>query len=272
MNAELDTAKDLACRAGAILMEHYAEEPSVQWKGKNDPVTTADLAASRFLVGELQTLFPSDAILSEEEKDDLKRLTNSRVWIIDPMDGTREFISRRGEFAVMIGLALEGKAHLGAVYQPTEDKLYFAASGTGAYLTCRGATMRLQVSDRSEFSHATMALSRSHLSESTEMIRKRLGIGQTIQMGSLGIKVGLVCETRADVYVQGRGTSLWDTCGPEAILREAGGRMTDSSGNAFRYDRTELRNLDGVIATNGLLHDKVVEAVGALAARNNPPR
>src|SRR5262245_53570012 len=106
MNAELETAKDLARRAGAILMQHYAADPSIQWKGKNDPVTTADMAASRFLVEEFQKRFPEDAILSEEEKEDLSRLTNPRVWIVDPMDGTREFISRRGEFAVMIGLAI----------------------------------------------------------------------------------------------------------------------------------------------------------------------
>lgn len=264
MKAELETARDLARRAGAILMEHYAMDPSVQWKGRNDPVTAADLAASRFLVDALHLRFPHDAILSEEEKDDLKRLTNPRVWIIDPMDGTREFISRRGEFAVMIGLALEGEARLGAVYQPTEDKLYSAASGMGSYLECHSVTTRLKVSDTGEFSRATMALSRSHLSQSTEQIRQKLEIAQTIQTGSLGIKVGLICEARADVYVQGRGTSLWDTCGPEAILREAGGRLTDSLGNAFDYTRAEVRNLDGVVATNGLLHDKVVETVRSL--------
>jgi 3'(2'), 5'-bisphosphate nucleotidase len=264
MNAELETVKDLARRAGAILMEHYAGDPSVQWKGRNDPVTSADLAASHFLVDELRLRFPSDAILSEEEKDESSRLTNSRVWIIDPMDGTREFISRRGEFAVMIGLAINGQSQLGAVYQPTEDKLYFAAPGAGCHLSCRGVTTRLHVSERSDLTHATMALSRSHLSQSTELIRKRLEIAQTIQTGSLGIKIGLICEARADIYVQGRGTSLWDTCGPEAILREAGGKLTDSQGNAFLYNRAEVRNLNGVIATNGLFHDRVVETVRAM--------
>lgn len=265
MNAELETAQDLARRAGAILLEYYARDPSVQWKGRNDPVTTADLAASRFLVDALHMRFPRDAVLSEEEMDDSTRLTNPRVWVIDPMDGTREYIARRGEFAVMIGLAVDGQAQLGAVYQPTEDKLYFAAAGTGSYLACRGVTTPLHVSDRTEFSHATMALSRSHLSQSTEIIRKQLEIGQTIQTGSLGIKIGLICEARADVYVQGRGTSLWDTCGPEAILREAGGRLTDSFGDAFLYNRAEVRNLNGVIATNGLLHDKVVEVVRSVS-------
>jgi 3'(2'), 5'-bisphosphate nucleotidase len=109
-----------------------------------------------------------------------------------------------------------------------------------------------------------MALSRSHLSSETEAIRRRLGIDQTVQTGSIGLKVGLLAEGKAHVYVQGRGTSLWDTCGPEAILHEAGGRMTNGLGEPLRYDVSEVRNLHGVIATNGILHAKVVEAVRAI--------
>jgi 3'(2'), 5'-bisphosphate nucleotidase len=261
MNAELQTAQDLALRSGEILLKYFAGEPSIEWKGKNDPVTAADRAVSRFIVDELHTRFPKDAILSEEEKDDLARMTNSRVWVIDPMDGTKEFIARRGEFAVMIGLAVNGEATVGVVYQPTEDKLYFASPAEGAHLTHRGATRRLQVSETSDLSRATMALSRSHLSGTTHTIRKKLGIERTVQTGSLGIKVGLICERQAEVYVQGRGTSLWDTCGPEAILRAAGGTMTDSLGAPLRYNSAETRNLNGVIATNGVIHDKVVETV-----------
>ena len=259
MQTELQTAKDLAVRAGAILLKHFAEKPAVQWKGKNDPVTAADLAASQFLVEQLRSHFPEDAILCEEEKDDLRRLATSRVWVVDPMDGTKEFIARRGEFAVMIGLAVNGQASLGVIYQPTQDKLYYAAPGDGAYLTRTGVTRQLHVSTESELSRTTMALSRSHLSTTTEAIRKQLGIERTVQSGSIGIKIGLLCEAQAHVYVQGRGTSLWDTCGPEAILQEAGGKMTDARGNAFRYDIADVRNIHGVIATNGVVHDKVVE-------------
>ena len=261
MNAELKTAQDLALRSGEILLKYYAGEPSIEWKGKNDPVTAADRAVSRFIVDELHRRFPKDAILSEEEKDDLGRLTNSRVWVIDPMDGTKEFIARRGEFAVMIGLAVNGEATVGVVYQPTTDKLYFASPAEGAHLTDKGTTRRLQVSETSDLSKATMALSRSHLSGTTHTIRKKLGIERTVQTGSLGIKVGLICDRQAEVYVQGRGTSLWDTCGPEAILRAAGGKMTDFLGAPFRYNSGETRNLNGVIATNGVIHDKVVETV-----------
>jgi 3'(2'), 5'-bisphosphate nucleotidase len=261
---ELQSAKDLAIRAGAILLKHYAKTTLVEWKGKNDPVTEADREVSRFLVDELRSRFPNDAILCEEEKDDLARLTASRVWILDPMDGTKEFIAQRGEFAVMLGLAVDGEARLGVVYQPTEDKLYYGGAGLGAFITQHGATKALQVSPETDFSRTTMAVSRSHLGATTEAIRTRLGIDQTIRTGSLGVKIGLLCEGRAQVYVQGRGTSLWDTCGPEAILHEAGGRLTDSRGIPIRYNVAEVRNLYGVIATNGVLHEKVIEAANAV--------
>jgi 3'(2'), 5'-bisphosphate nucleotidase len=264
MKPELQSARELALRAGEILLKHYAQEPTVQWKGQNDPVTIADLEASRFLVGELRKRFPNDAILCEEEQDDFERLGNARVWLVDPMDGTKEFIARRGEFAAMIGLAVDGNALLGVVYQPTERKLYYGDADEGAYLEIGSSVRRLHVSGETALSNATMAMSRSHPSRITEAIRTQLGIQRTIRTGSLGIKVGLLCEGLAHVYVQGRGTSLWDTCGPEAILHAAGGKMTDRLGNPLRYDVSEVRNLAGVIATNGVLHDQVVQTARAV--------
>src|SRR6185369_3466017 len=148
MHKELETAKALAIRAGAILLEHY-ERPRVSWKGPGNPVTDADCAANSFIVRELRQLFPEDGILSEEEKDDASRLTKSRVWIVDPLDGTAEFIDHRDEFSVMIGLAIDGAACLGVVYQPPLEKLYYAALGAGAFVVDSGATNRLQVSAES---------------------------------------------------------------------------------------------------------------------------
>lgn len=260
---ELETAIALAERAGIILLEYFSPQThvEVEWKGRNNPVTAADRAASRFLVNELHSRFPFDAILSEEEKDDRRRLTSERVWMIDPMDGTKEFIEHRTEFAVMIGLAIEGTARMGVVFQPNSGKMYYAAHESGAYLRQHGVARRLHVSQETELSNSVMAMSRSHLSPAIESLRIKLGIHETVQLGSLGLKVGLLCEALAHVYVQGRGTSLWDTCGPEAILREAGGRMSDKSGAEFRYDIEEVRNLNGVVATNSLLHDSVIAAV-----------
>src|SRR5437773_2650281 len=161
MQDELEAARTLAVRAGAILLEHYLQ-PVVRWKGCGNPVTEADRSASAFLVSELKRFFPEDGILSEEEPDDAIRLSKPRVWIIDPLDGTIEFIGRRDEFAVMIGLAVDGRANLGVVYQPLTEKLYYAASGSGAFLIENRATRRLRVSSESNPPAMTMAISRSH--------------------------------------------------------------------------------------------------------------
>jgi 3'(2'), 5'-bisphosphate nucleotidase len=260
MKKELEIAKALAANAGGILIGHYAGKAIVSWKGRGDPVTAADHAASELLVGELKRLFPDDGVLSEEEKDDTTRLNKSRVWIIDPMDGTKEFIDRIGEFAVMVGLAIDGVARLGVVYQPTTEKLYYAVSGQGAFLEEKGVAKPLHVSTETNPSKMCMAVSRSHSSRQVDLIRNRLGIKETIRSGSVGLKVGMICEGRAHLYLHtGSRTNQWDTCVPEIILREAGGQITDAYGEPLLYNNIELRNPHGVIASNGAIHNRIVE-------------
>lgn len=262
MQKELETARDLAIRAGRILLEHYGNNADVEWKGADSPVTVADRAASRYLAAEIRRQFPEDGILSEEESDDLTRLDRSRVWIIDPMDGTKEFINGLGEFTVMIGLAIDRKSVIGVVHQPTTGKTYYAISGSGAYLEKAGNRQRLFVSPETEPSRMTVALSRSHDSTQVDEVRRRLGIKRSVRSGSLGLKVGLICEGLAHLYLHiGSRTYQWDTCAPDVMLREAGGVMTDSRGAALSYNLPEPRNLRGVIASNGPVHDRIIEAV-----------
>lgn len=131
---ELETAKRLAVEAGELLLDYFGRPDRVEWKAPGDPVTAADRAASMFIAGHLKLAFPDDGVLSEEEPDDLSRLDRSRVWMVDPMDGTQEFLAQRSGFAVMIGMAASGAAVLGVVYQPATRKLYYAAKGLGAFL------------------------------------------------------------------------------------------------------------------------------------------
>jgi 3'(2'), 5'-bisphosphate nucleotidase len=267
MDKELEVAKKLAIDAGAILMAYYQQAISIDWKAPGDPVTAADRDASEFIVGGLRREFPSHGILSEEEADDMAWLKYKQVWMIDPMDGTREFIDHREDFAVQIGLVHEGTPVLGVVYQPTKGKLYYAAQGSGAFMAAAGTTTPMHVSSENIAARMTLAVSRSHRSSRIEAIRQQLGITESIAMGSVGLKVGLVCEGRADIYVHpGNKTHLWDTCGPEAILREAGGRMTDTSNHPLCYTQAEHRNLHGLIATNGVVHDRVVQVTQSVLA------
>jgi 3'(2'), 5'-bisphosphate nucleotidase len=248
-------------------MNHYERTLSVDWKSPGDPVTEADREASGLIVSSLSREFPAHAILSEEEPDNLLRLNETHVWMIDPMDGTREFIEHRGEFAVQIGLVVKGIPVVGVVYQPTEKRLYYAAEGSGAFLEANGKSTPLHVMKDVADSSIIIAVSRSHSSRRIEAVRERLGIQNTLRTGSVGLKVGAVCEGRAHLYVHtGPGTSLWDTCAPEAILREAGGRMTDVFGKPLEYGGRELRNPNGLIASNGGIHDRAVEAAQAVLA------
>jgi len=267
MDKELDLAKKLAVQAGSLLMKYYQQTITVDWKGPGDPVTAADREASELIVTNLVREFPKHAVLSEEEPDNLNRLDLSHVWMIDPMDGTREFIEHRDEFAVQIGLVVGGVPVVGVVYQPTTNKLYYAAQGMGAFLESNGTTVPLHVSPEDTASRMTMAVSRSHRSARVDAIRQRLGIKTIVRTGSVGLKVGAVCEGRAHLYIHtGSRTNLWDTCGPEAILREAGGRMTDVSNNPLQYGSRELRNPNGLIASNGVIHDRAVQVTESVLA------
>src|SRR5215831_12680143 len=260
MQKELAVAKQLALDAGAVLMDYYQRTVSVDWKAPGDPVTAADREASELIVTNLVRKFPDHAVLSEEEPDNLRRLTESHVWMVDPMDGTREFIEHRGEFAVQIGLTVDGAPVLGVVYQPTTNKLYYAARGLGAFLESNNGRERLHVSKETTASRMTFAVSRSHRSARVEAIRERLRIRNVMRIGGVGLKVGAVCEGKAHVYIHtGSRTHLWDTCGPEAILVEAGGRMTDIFNSPLNYGGRELRNPNGLIASNGVVHDRAAQ-------------
>jgi 3'(2'), 5'-bisphosphate nucleotidase len=265
MEKELEIAKALSREAGRILLDYYNNGAQVHWKGENDPVTAADHAANEILVRELHQRFPHDAILSEEFPDDLSRLTNDRVWMVDPMDGTKQFIERIEEFAVMIGLAVEGEARLGVVYHPSLDRMYYAATGTGAFVEEKWTTKRLRVVELDDPSKITLAVSRSHHSRKIDLICEMLGMTRRISHGSVGLKFGLIAEGRAHLYLHlGGRTNQWDTCGPEAILREAGGAVTDISGGDLKYNRTELHNLRGIVASNGVIHNRILDAIATL--------
>lgn len=266
MERELEVAKHIAREAGARILEFYRGDPQISWKGVDDPVTVADQAANELIVGELRRVFPSDGILAEETPDDAARLARSRVWMIDPMDGTKQFIEKIGEFSVMIGLAVEGEPQLGVVYQPTEDRLYYGGVGMGAFIEEKWSTKRLRVDEMSDFAKMSIALSRSHHSATVDRVCERLGVGSRIRSGSVGLKFGLLAEGRAHLYVHPSSrTNQWDTCGPEAILRAAGGVITDMRGDLLIYNRPEIRNLRGIVASNGTRHADIIRAAASTA-------
>jgi 3'(2'), 5'-bisphosphate nucleotidase len=263
---ELDTAIDLARRAGERIRALHGIEIAVERKHDDSPVTQADREANTLIVGGLAAAFPGDGILSEEAPDDGSRLTRPRVWMIDPLDGTKDFIRGREGFAVMIGLLDGVKPALGVVYQPIGDALYWATRGGGAFRQIAGgAPVRLAVSRVSDPADIRMVASKSHRTAAIDQVRAELGISDELNVGSVGLKLGLIAAGERDLYVNPAGHSkLWDACAPEALLTEAGGRLTDLHGDPLDYRGHELGNVRGLIASNGVLHDQVVRRLAAL--------
>lgn len=266
LEKKLETAVEIAKLTGEVILEFYALEIIAEEKygidNFSEPVTIADRTASKIIVERLSQEFPDDAILSEEEKDDLKtRLSSENVWIIDPIDGTRGFINGDGDFAVQIGLAESGEAVLGVVFLPFQKKMYYASKGNGAFLI-ENETLpkRLKTSDKTRFEEMTIAVSRNHLSPRMKRVGKRFGFKKEIQRGSVGLKVGLIAEQIADIYIHlSPRTKFWDTCAPQIILEEAGGKMTDIFGEKIRYDLHDVQNHNGVLSSNGTAHDEAVK-------------
>jgi 3'(2'), 5'-bisphosphate nucleotidase len=266
---EVRVALRLARAAGAEALKFYGGPLKIRDKtGHDDPVTQADYAANRVIMPALEREFPEDGLLSEETTDTARRLSKRRVWMIDPIDGTKGFIEGNGDFAVQIGLAVEGRAVVGVVYQPVPDLLHWAARGAGAWVVRRetGAT-RLRVSGETEPLRMRLAASLSHRSPRMDRIVKAFGFTEEVRRGSVGIKIGLIVEQQCDLYITlSSRTHQWDTCAPEAILAEAGGRLTDLWGQPVSYNAEDTRNHNGVAATNGACHALVTRTLKPLLA------
>ena len=266
LEKELETAVALARIAGARILEFYALEIIIEEKLGADnlvePVTIADRTASKIIVEGISKAFPGDAILSEEETDNAEnRLTGKRVWMIDPIDGTWGFIKKDGDFGVQIGLTENDEVILGVVLLPVHGKLFFAVKNEGAFLIENaGEPKRLQVSGKTDFTRMSLASSRNHRSPRMHRIIEDFGIRREIQRGSVGLKVGLIAEQICDLYVHlSPRTKFWDTCAPQIILEEAGGRMTDVFGASLRYDLRDVQNHNGVLAScGGAAHEKAL--------------
>lgn len=270
LTQELALARDIAREAGRLILDVYQTDFDVIEKAAGaGPVTEADKRANDYIVRELHRAFPADGIIAEESKDNSDARRFQRCWYVDPLDGTKEFVARNGEFAVHIGLAVAGDARLGVVYKPADGKLYAGISGEETTLELHGQRRTLRVSARSDLTTLRLLVSRSHRSKRTEEIRKLVGIESVIECGSVGVKCGLIAEGEADLYIHpGPTSSRWDTCAPEAVLRGAGGRLTDTFGQSYRYDGDELENARGIFGCNSAAFDAMLPVIARVLAAN----
>jgi 3'(2'), 5'-bisphosphate nucleotidase len=234
----LDAACEIAQSAGHAILEVYGRPDfAVARKSDNSPLTEADQVAHRIISDALTALDGSIPVLSEESApaDHATRRSWSRYWLVDPLDGTKEFVKRNGEFTVNIALVDEHRAVLGAVYAPVLDRMYSGAVDLGSWRTDAGGTREPIAVREAAATPLRVVGSRSHPSPELAEYLAALPPYELTDMGS-SLKICLVAEGAADIYPRLGPTSEWDTAAAQAILESAGGRMIDLAGRPLRYN------------------------------------
>jgi len=247
--------------SGKMLPEYNKTEQGVVYKPDNSPQALADRISSKMIIEWLSknTHYP---VLSEEVEygENFKPET---FWIVDPLDGTRDFIGKTGEFAIMLALIKDKKPIFGAVYHPLTKQCYVAKKDEGTFMIDEnGSSQRLHVSDISDIHQMRMLTSRFHTKGTDLKIAKRLEVKDLIEHGSFGLKVCLIAEGKAEIYLNSSNkTSIWDSAPNILILSEAGGKITDLNGNDLFIDPAKKSNENGIVATNGQNHYKITQQI-----------
>ena len=255
---EANLAIQAAVEAGKVVMDVYEQEFSSKIKNDNEPITEADLKSNKIIQ---QIISESNhPILSEENNDDKKRLDFKKIWIIDPLDGTSDFIKKTGEFTIMISLIEDHIPILGVIYWPTKSILFFAQKDKGAFKFENGIWSRLSVSSISKFKQCRAVGSRFHISEKEQAFLKILEISKFTSKGS-SLKVADISMGSAELYFTTTNKiKQWDTCASYCLITEAGGKMTDMLGNIPKYNTEKLNHENGLLVTNSLIHEQVINA------------
>lgn len=264
---ELEIASRLARQAGSAILQIYAQDFAVTYKDVNDPVTNADKRANAIIVEGLHEAFPQDTLVAEESPPPSHPVGVGRVWYVDPLDGTKEFIAKNGEFSVMIGLTIDGRTKCGVVYWPTQGELFVGIIGRGAWKESRGQRNDLKATHATQPGSLSLVSSRSHRSALLDPVKKALNIQHEHGMGSVGLKIAHIAQGGADLYMEpGPYTRSWDACAPEAVLRGAGGSFTDVHGRPIEYGEHDFRNVHGLLAATADCHARVIQAVNPLCS------
>jgi 3'(2'), 5'-bisphosphate nucleotidase len=264
----LERTIELSQTAAVILKSYYRgsqEQLEVIDKAEG-PVTVADKAVDRHLLDGIQAICgDSCGYLTEEtyQTGDLQ-LPQDWVWIIDPLDGTRDFIDKTGEYAIHIALTYQHRPVLAVVAIPESDRLYAAIAGGGTWnITANGVRTPIRVTGGKELTKLVVVASRNHRSEGLVKLLAQLPCQQQLKVGSIGCKIAAILEDRADLYVSLSGTSApkdWDLAAPELMLTEAGGKFTHQDGSPLKYNQGDVSQWGCLIASSGEWHQQILDA------------
>lgn len=243
----LDEMKELAVDAGKEILKFYKKELTIEYKTDRSPVTDADKAADRMIVSGLKRRYPDIPVLSEESADDHSRLGERFCFIVDPLDGTREFINENDEFTVNIALTEWGRPVAGVIYVPVYDELYYAVRSLGAWSYINGREERISVSGRTE--DIRLVRSRSHHVPEMDRLIALNNIRNVTTAGS-AYKGCLLARGDVEVYYRFGKTMEWDTAAMDIIVTEAGGIFSGMDGKVFEYNKKDPANPTGFFALN----------------------
>lgn len=243
-------ALDAIKQASKIVMEFYHGDFIINYKQDKSEVTNADLASEKIIKNILFKNFPNYAILSEEGKDDLKRIENDYCWIIDPLDGTKDFVNKTDNFAINIALSYKHEIVLGIIAVPCKNIYYFATINNGAYKEENGIINKIHVSKRRK---KLIMLTSKFFSKGNDVYQNHLLIKEIKSIGS-SYKAGLIAEGKADICIKlDPYTKEWDTAPSEIIIKEAKGVMSDKFGNHMLYNKEDVYNHNGFLITNSII-------------------
>lgn len=269
MNETLGKMIDIAQAAAVEIMKVYRRPFDVDFKGPSDPVTEADRIANHLICSRLERSFPDIPVIAEESPPETwgRNLSAEKVFFVDPVDGTKEFVARNDQFVVMIGL-LEGDAPThGVLYSPVTQTLWAGVVGQGAIRReASGAERVLKPLSDVSLSESRVVSSRSNRqSELNAQALERVSPAQIVPIGSAGLKGAAVADGSADIYLApGFAGCLWDSCAPEALIRSVGGVYTDAHGVPLDYRATTVENHRGAVAASPLVHSEVIARISDL--------
>lgn len=264
---ELALLCDIASEAGRAIRAIYASGFQIEYKSPGDPVTDADKAANELICRRLQAEFPEAALVAEESPEETYAdyRQRERVFFVDPLDGTREFVARNGQFVVMIGLLVENVVRLGVIHAPASDTTWYGALGLGAFRRdAGGAERRISVGAVAEPQAARVTISRSRRSERLSTALRAISPRLITPLGSAGLKGAQVAEDAADAYLAvGAAGKHWDACALEGLVHAAGGRVSDVRGQALDYRAREMELEHGLLVANPALHAALLTCMNA---------
>jgi len=256
---ELQAALEAARRAGAVILGHYEHFEKIP-DARADISTVADREAQEVILTYLHEAFPGDALCAEETTATLAGVphTGPRLWVVDPIDGTRGFARKNGEFSVMVAFLDGGAVAAGVVLEPALARLTYAARGAGCWRRdgAEAGPTRCRVSATAALAAATLVQSHSRSPSEPSWPARALAPARVVETYSAGVKLARVARGEADLYVNTYPSFHdWDVCAGHVLVEEAGGRVAGLAGEELRYGEPGARQAHGLLASNGLLHD-----------------